>query len=56
MIAQEQRNSSLTISGDARSLAEALDDMWLGAGVLARICREHGQMDTMVATRRLLGL
>jgi len=57
VIDQGLKDDSLTIAGDARSLAEVLYDMWLGASVMAKIHRERGPMDTtMVATRRLLGL
>ncbi|MFJ7217806.1 TetR/AcrR family transcriptional regulator [Amycolatopsis sp. NPDC098790] len=57
VIEQGLQDGSLTIAGDARSLAEVLYDMWLGASVLAKIHRDRGPMDTtMVATRRLLGL
>ncbi|UOX90769.1 TetR/AcrR family transcriptional regulator [Amycolatopsis sp. FBCC-B4732] len=57
VIGQGSGDGSLTIAGDARSLAEVLYDMWLGASVLAKIHRDRGPLDTtMVATRRLLGL
>ncbi|ANZ40500.1 TetR family transcriptional regulator [Lentzea guizhouensis] len=57
VIGEGLQDGSLAIAGDARSLAEVLYDMWLGASVLAKIHRDRGRLDTtVVATRRLLGL
>ncbi|WP_404191655.1 TetR/AcrR family transcriptional regulator [Streptomyces tauricus] len=50
-------DGSLTLDGDARSTAQALYDMWLGASVMAKIHRSPAPLDTTTAmTRRLLRL
>ncbi|UPZ26851.1 TetR/AcrR family transcriptional regulator [Streptomyces sp. LRE541] len=50
-------DGSLTLDGDARSTAQVLYDMWLGASVMAKIHRSPAPLDTTTAmTRRLLRL
>ncbi|MFD0305845.1 TetR/AcrR family transcriptional regulator [Streptomyces sp. NPDC127119] len=50
-------DGSVTIEGDARSTAQVLYDMWLGASVMAKIHRSPAPLDTTTAmTRRLLHL
>ncbi|MGW0571300.1 TetR/AcrR family transcriptional regulator [Streptomyces tauricus] len=50
-------DGSLTLDGDARSTAQVLYDMWLGASVMAKIHRSPAPLDTTTAmTRRLLHL
>lgn len=51
------QDGSLTIDGDARTTAQALYDMWLGASVMAKIHRDLAPLDvTTTITRRLLHL
>lgn len=54
-------DGSLTLNGDARTLAQSLYELWLGASVLAKVHRSPAPMDTATATatattRQLLGL
>ncbi|MFH9552686.1 TetR/AcrR family transcriptional regulator [Streptomyces sp. NPDC017435] len=50
-------DGSLSVDGEAREVAEALYDMWLGASVMAKIHRSLAPLDTVTATtRRLLHL
>ncbi|WP_410642474.1 TetR/AcrR family transcriptional regulator [Amycolatopsis sp. lyj-346] len=48
---------SLAVDEDARTTAQALYDMWLGASVMAKIHRDTGPLTTATTvTRRLLHL
>ncbi|MFE9445796.1 TetR/AcrR family transcriptional regulator [Streptomyces sp. NPDC006602] len=50
-------DGSLSVDGEARDVAQALYDMWLGASVMAKIHRSLEPLDTVAAvTRRLLHL
>ncbi|UXX97170.1 TetR/AcrR family transcriptional regulator [Streptomyces sp. AD2-2] len=56
-IAAGVEDGSLSVDDGARSTAQALYDMWLGASVMAKIHRDIGALDTaMTVTRRLLHL
>jgi TetR/AcrR family transcriptional repressor of nem operon len=49
------QDGSLSVDDDARTTAQVLYDMWLGASVMAKIHRDIGALDTaMTVTRRLL--
>ncbi|MFE3742577.1 TetR/AcrR family transcriptional regulator [Streptomyces sp. NPDC059096] len=50
-------DGSLAVDDDARTTAQALYDMWLGASVMAKIHRNTAPLDTTTTvTRRLLHL
>ncbi|MET9908155.1 TetR/AcrR family transcriptional regulator [Streptomyces sp. NPDC006476] len=50
-------DGSLSVDGEAREVAQALYDMWLGASVMAKIHRSLAPLDTVTAvTRGLLHL
>ncbi|MEU1520088.1 TetR/AcrR family transcriptional regulator [Streptomyces sp. NPDC005811] len=50
-------DGSLSVDGEARDVAQALYDMWLGASVMAKIHRSLAPLDTVTAvTRGLLHL
>ncbi|MDT0471469.1 TetR/AcrR family transcriptional regulator [Streptomyces sp. DSM 41014] len=50
-------DGSLSIDGDARTTAQVLYEMWLGASVMAKIHRDIGALDTATkVTRQLLHL
>ncbi|PAZ10908.1 TetR family transcriptional regulator [Streptomyces sp. SA15] len=50
-------DGSLSVDGEARDVAQALYDMWLGASVMAKIHRSLAPLDTATAvTRKLLHL
>ncbi|RPE45760.1 TetR family transcriptional regulator [Streptomyces sp. Ag109_O5-1] len=50
-------DGSLSVDGEARDVAQALYDMWLGASIMAKIHRSPAPLDTATATtRRLLHL
>lgn len=50
-------DGSLSVDGEARDIAQALYDMWLGASVMAKIHRSLAPLDTATAlTRGLLHL
>lgn len=54
-IAAGVQDGSLSVDDGARTTAQVLYDMWLGASVMAKIHRDIGALDTaMTATRRLL--
>ncbi|MFE2422641.1 TetR/AcrR family transcriptional regulator [Streptomyces hokutonensis] len=56
-IASGLEDGSLSVDGEARDVAQALYDMWLGASVMAKIHRSLSPLDTVTATtRRLLHL
>ncbi|MEU5030743.1 TetR/AcrR family transcriptional regulator [Streptomyces milbemycinicus] len=56
-IASGLEDGSLSVDGEARDVAQALYDMWLGASVMAKIHRSLAPLDTVTAaTRRLLHL
>ncbi|MFJ2257052.1 TetR/AcrR family transcriptional regulator [Streptomyces sp. NPDC087844] len=56
-IAAGLEDGSLSVDGDARTTAQVLYDMWLGASVMAKIHRDIGALDAaMTVTRRLLHL
>ncbi len=56
-VAAGVEDGSLSVDDGARSTAQALYDMWLGASVMAKIHRDIGALDTaMTVTRRLLHL
>lgn len=56
-IAAGLEDGSLTVDDDARTTAEALYDMWLGASVMAKIHRDIGPLTTATTvTRQLLHL
>ena len=56
-IASGLEDGSLSVDGEARDLAQALYDMWLGASVMCKIHRSLAPLDTATAaTRRLLHL
>ncbi|MEW1642579.1 TetR/AcrR family transcriptional regulator [Streptomyces sp. NPDC091219] len=49
------QDGSLSVDDGARTTAQVLYDMWLGASVMAKIHRDIGALDTaMTVTRRLL--
>lgn len=51
------QDGSLSVDDDARTTAQVLYDLWLGASVMAKIHRDIGALDTATtATRRLLHL
>ncbi|MEV0175822.1 TetR/AcrR family transcriptional regulator [Streptomyces sp. NPDC050803] len=51
------KDGSLSIDGEARDIAQALYDMWLGASVMAKIHRSPAPLDTVTTvTRSLLHL
>ncbi|WP_439657939.1 TetR/AcrR family transcriptional regulator [Lentzea sp. HUAS TT2] len=57
VIAAGLEDGSLAVDDDARTTAQALYDMWLGASVMAKIHRDIGPLDTVTTvTRRLLHL
>jgi TetR/AcrR family transcriptional repressor of nem operon len=57
VIAAGVAEGSLTVDEDARTTAQVLYDMWLGASVMAKIHRDIGPLDTTTTvTRRLLHL
>ncbi|SES07964.1 transcriptional regulator, TetR family [Lentzea xinjiangensis] len=57
MIAAGVEDGSLSVDNDARTTAQALYDMWLGASVMAKIHRSLAPLDvTMTVTRQLLHL
>ncbi|MEV1048667.1 TetR/AcrR family transcriptional regulator [Streptomyces sp. NPDC049916] len=45
-------DGSLSIDGEARDVAQALYDMWLGASVMAKIHRSLAPLDTVTTTTR----
>ncbi|KAB1989153.1 TetR/AcrR family transcriptional regulator [Streptomyces triticiradicis] len=50
-------DGSLSVDGEARDVAQALYDMWLGASIMAKIHRSPAPLDTATAaTRKLLHL
>ncbi|WP_433796679.1 TetR/AcrR family transcriptional regulator [Actinoplanes sp. CA-252034] len=50
-------DGSAPFTGDARSTAEALYQLWLGASVMAKVHRSLAPVDTATAvTRQLLGI
>ncbi|WP_128377204.1 TetR/AcrR family transcriptional regulator [Streptomyces cavernae] len=50
-------DGSLSVDGEARDVAQALYDMWLGASVMAKIHRSLAPLDTVTTvTRNLLHL
>ncbi|MFJ3895795.1 MULTISPECIES: TetR/AcrR family transcriptional regulator [unclassified Streptomyces] len=54
-IAAGVQDGSLSVDDGARTTAQVLYDMWLGASVMAKIHRDIGALDTaMTVTRRLL--
>ncbi|WP_406841769.1 TetR/AcrR family transcriptional regulator (plasmid) [Streptomyces sp. AHU1] len=56
-IASGLEDGSLSIDGEAREVAQALYDMWLGASIMAKIHRSLTPLDSVTATtRRLLHL
>ncbi|MGQ4432581.1 MULTISPECIES: TetR/AcrR family transcriptional regulator [unclassified Streptomyces] len=56
-IAAGVEDGSLSVDDGARTTAQVLYDMWLGASVMAKIHRDISALDTaMTATRRLLHL
>ncbi|MET7477327.1 TetR/AcrR family transcriptional regulator [Streptomyces sp. NPDC005648] len=56
-IADGVEDGSLSIDGEARVVAQALYDMWLGASVMAKIHRSLEPLDTVTTvTRKLLHL
>ncbi len=56
-IAAGVEDGSLSVNDGARTTAQILYDMWLGASVMAKIHRDIAALDTaMTATRRLLHL
>ncbi|MER7925998.1 MULTISPECIES: TetR/AcrR family transcriptional regulator [unclassified Streptomyces] len=56
-IAAGVEDGSLSVDDGARTTAQVLYDMWLGASVMAKIHRDIGALDTaMTVTRRLLHL
>ncbi|POX41124.1 TetR/AcrR family transcriptional regulator [Streptomyces sp. Ru72] len=56
-IASGLEDGSLSVDGEARDVAQALYDMWLGASVMAKIHRSLAPLDTATAvTRKLLHL
>ncbi|MCX2953712.1 TetR/AcrR family transcriptional regulator [Lentzea sp. NEAU-D7] len=55
VIASGLEDGSLVVDDDARTTAQALYDMWLGASVMAKIHRDVGPLDAVTTvTRRLL--
>lgn len=51
------KDGSLSVDGEAREVAQALYDMWLGASVMAKIHRSLAPFDTVTAmTRGILHL
>ncbi|MEV1019539.1 TetR/AcrR family transcriptional regulator [Streptomyces sp. NPDC050264] len=56
-IAAGLEDGSLSVDDDARTTAQVLYDMWLGASVMAKIHRDAGPLaTTTTVTRRLLHL
>lgn len=56
-IAAGQQDGSLPVTQEARPLAAALYQLWLGTTLLAKFTRDrHPFDDAMTATRRMLGL
>ncbi|MFJ9566937.1 TetR/AcrR family transcriptional regulator [Streptomyces fuscichromogenes] len=56
-IADGLEDGSLSVDSEAREVAQALYDMWLGASVMAKIHRSPTPLDTATAvTRKLLHL
>lgn len=56
-ITEGLEDGSLSVDGEARDIAQALYDMWLGASVMAKIHRSLAPLDTVTAvTRGLLHL
>ncbi|GGN38852.1 TetR/AcrR family transcriptional regulator [Streptomyces fuscichromogenes] len=56
-IADGLADGSLSVDSEARELAQALYDMWLGASIMAKIHRSPAPLDTATAvTRKLLHL
>jgi len=56
-IASGLEDGSLSVDGEARDVAQALYDMWLGASVMAKIHRSLAPLDTVTeVTRGLLHL
>ncbi|MEU1273778.1 TetR/AcrR family transcriptional regulator [Streptomyces sp. NPDC005799] len=56
-ITEGLEDGSLSVDGEAREVAQALYDMWLGASVMAKIHRSLAPLDTVTAvTRGLLHL
>lgn len=50
-------DGSLSVRGDARTTAQSLYELWLGASVMAKVHRTLQPMDNaLLVTRRLLGL
>lgn len=50
-------DGSLRAGADARTVATALYQSWLGAGLMAKIARDRAPLDAaMAATRQMLGL
>ncbi|WP_406839250.1 TetR/AcrR family transcriptional regulator [Streptomyces sp. AHU1] len=50
-------DGSLSVDGEAREVAQALYNMWLGASIMAKIHRSPAPLDTATAaTRKLLHL
>ncbi|MFI5963528.1 TetR/AcrR family transcriptional regulator [Streptomyces asoensis] len=45
-------DGSLSVDGEARDVAQALYDMWLGASVMAKIHRSPAPLDTVTAATR----
>ncbi|MGP3921215.1 TetR/AcrR family transcriptional regulator [Nonomuraea sp. 10N515B] len=57
LITSGLEDGSLSVDGEARDVAQALYDMWLGASVMAKIHRSPAPLDTVTAvTRKLLHL
>ena len=57
VLAAGAEDGSVTLVGDAGTVARSLYELWMGASVLAKVYRDLSPMDTaMTTTRRLLGV
>lgn len=52
IIGSGAEDGSLTIAGNARTVATSLCHMWIGASIMAKIHRQPASLDTAMATTR----